>query len=218
MVAGHTKFSPDRLFAQVANSYNNSDVFTIEELRQICSLHAATSIDDGSAVLQWREATCQKYSDLPGTRKYHDFLVARSVTGVVAMKVKEKCYGGSFVESPLSVLDESAIGYPTLNYRDTHTRPLTDEKMKNMITMYDKFVPPNRRPDYLPPFRQSATSLQGVASTSSANVALTSSLSFLPSTTTGRKRSHCQCGGSGHKNKARCNEGHTTRAGCPKIH
>ena len=218
MVAGHTKFSPDRLFAQVANSYNNSDVFTIEELQQICSLHASTTIDDGSAVLQWREATSQKYSDLPGTRKYHDFLIARSVTGAVAMKVKENCYGGSFVASPLSVTDESAVGYPTQNYRDTHTRALSDEKMKNMVTMYDKFVPPNRRPDYLPPFHQSATSaLSTVAST----VSMPSSSSSLPSTTTSRKRSQCQtpgCDGTGHKNKARWNEGHTTRAGCPKIH
>ena len=34
LVAGHTKFAPDRLFAQVANSYNCRDVFTVEELNK----------------------------------------------------------------------------------------------------------------------------------------------------------------------------------------
>ena len=125
------------------------------------------------------------------------------------MKIREKCYDGSFSESPLSIVDESAAGYPTENYRDTHTRPLTSEKMKNMVTMYDKFIPPERRPDYLPPFHPLAsTSSQGLVSNPSS------------STTTGRKKSQCQtpgCDGTGHRNKSRWNEGHTTRAGCPRV-
>lgn len=76
MVAGHTKFAPNRLFAQVSNSYNCRDVFTITELKGVCDLHADTTIEDGCAILQWRETLCEKYSDLPGTSKYHDFLIA----------------------------------------------------------------------------------------------------------------------------------------------
>ena len=213
MIAGHTKFAPDRLFAQVANSYNHSDVFTIPELQQICNLHAETVIDDGTAVLQWREATSMKYSDLPGTRKYHDFLIARSVTGSVVMKVQEKCFDGSFIMSPLNIIDESAAGSPTQNYKTTHTRALTDEKMKNMITMYDKFVDPDRRPSYLPPFASSSPASQQAAQAS--NSGLTTAQSA-PS----RKRSHCKtpgCDGSGHRNKSRWHEGHSTRAGCPRV-
>lgn len=58
MVARHTKFR----FAQVANSYNHEDVFTMSELEAICSAHAETTVDDGTEVLQWREATSLKYS------------------------------------------------------------------------------------------------------------------------------------------------------------
>ena len=88
MVAGHTKFAPDHLFAQVSTSYNRRDVFTIEELKDVCELHAHTTIEDGVSVLQWCETLRNKYSDLPGTRKYHDFLIARSYDQSVVMKVR----------------------------------------------------------------------------------------------------------------------------------
>ena len=32
MLAGHTKFAPDRLFATTGNAYKSADVFTIDEL------------------------------------------------------------------------------------------------------------------------------------------------------------------------------------------
>ncbi len=89
MVAGHTKFTPDRLFAQIANSYNKEDVFTMSELQAICSSHAHTTVDDGTAVLQWRESISTKYSDLPGVHKHHDFLIARGANGSVAMKLEK---------------------------------------------------------------------------------------------------------------------------------
>ena len=100
MVAGHTKFAPDLLFAQVSNSYNRQDVFTIAELKDICDLHAHTTIEDGTSILQWRQTLHVKYSNLPSTRKYHDFLIARSCDQTVVMRVKENCCGGSFGKSP----------------------------------------------------------------------------------------------------------------------
>ena len=35
LVAGHTKFAPDCLFALTAKAYNKADVFNIEELRNV---------------------------------------------------------------------------------------------------------------------------------------------------------------------------------------
>lgn len=100
MVPGHTKFSPDRLLAQVSNSYNRSDIFTIDEVKDVCDLHAHTSIEDGASVLQWHDTLRIKYSDLPGTRKY-DYLIARSYDPSVVMKARESCYKGYFSKSPL---------------------------------------------------------------------------------------------------------------------
>lgn len=214
MVAGHTKFAPDRLFAQVANSYNREDVFTITELANVCTLHATTSIDDGVDVLQWREATSLKYSDLPGTRKLHDFLIARSHVGSVVMKVREKCYTGPFAESPLRVTDPTVSAIPHDNYKETHSRPLSQEKLKDMVTMYDRFIPVERRPDYLAPFSPTSSGVGGPTSSSDVTGGICTEPPKRP-----RKKSQCQtpgCDGTGHKNTSRWHEGHTTKAGCPK--
>ena len=45
----------------------------------------------------------EKYTDLPGVRKYHDFLVVKAHDGTVVMKVREKCFDGIWKESPLVI-------------------------------------------------------------------------------------------------------------------
>lgn len=170
-------------------------------------------VDDGSDVMQWRESLSLKYSDLPGVRRYHDFLIARGADGSVAMKVREKCYAGSFSVSPLKVLDPNANGSPRDNYRDTHHHPLKEEKLEDMKLMYNRFISPERRPRFLPPYQNAA-----LPASLSATPATASSTATLPARP--RKRSQCQtpgCDGTGHKNPSRWNEGHTTRAGCPKA-
>ena len=210
MVAGHTKFAPDRLFAQVSNSYNRQDVFTVAELKEICDLHAHTTVEDGTSVLQWRETLRVKYSDLPGTRKYHDFLIARSYDQSVVMKVRESCCSGSFSKSPLRVIDPNAVGVPTDNYKETQFHNISEEKFEHMKLMYDQFIPPEQRPDYLPPPVSSSVVVPTAPGTSS-NISE-------PPRKRPRKQSTCAtpgCDGSGHKNPARWAQGHTTRAGCP---
>ena len=218
MVAGHTKFAPDRLFAQVSNSYSHSDVFTIDELKAVCDLHASTSIEDGVSVLQWRDMLRVKYSNLPGTRKYHDFLIARSHRHdqSVVMKVRESCCKGSFSESPMRVVATEEVSLPTDNYKETQFRNLSTEKFENMKLMYNHFISPERRPDYLPP---SVSSVVINSSTTSRNGPDTSqSEACPPPAKKPRKQSSCStpgCDGTGHKNPKNWDRGHTTRAGCP---
>ena len=68
IVAGHTEFTLNHLFAQVTNSYmyNRGNVFTILQFMKICNLHTETTVDDGLNVLQWQETLSMKYSGLPG--------------------------------------------------------------------------------------------------------------------------------------------------------
>ena len=66
MLAGHTKFAPDRVFATIGNAYKSADVFTIDELQALCAQSAQTIIDTGEKVLTWRDTLGAKYSDLPG--------------------------------------------------------------------------------------------------------------------------------------------------------
>ena len=44
LLAGHTKFGPDRLFSLVANEYNREDVFTPKDVHPICSKVSTASI------------------------------------------------------------------------------------------------------------------------------------------------------------------------------
>ena len=71
LIAGHTKFSPDLLFSNIAQSYNRSDVFTTNELKQVISSYATVIIDEGEIVQDWRTQITKKYS---GIRTLHDFV------------------------------------------------------------------------------------------------------------------------------------------------
>ena len=53
MIAGHTKFAPDRLFATIGSAYKVADVFTINELKSLCAPSATTIIEKGENVLTW---------------------------------------------------------------------------------------------------------------------------------------------------------------------
>ena len=53
LIAGHTKFSPDLVFAKIAKTYNRSDVFNTE-LKSVIVPHADVVVDRGEIVCDWR--------------------------------------------------------------------------------------------------------------------------------------------------------------------
>ena len=61
LIAGHTKFSPDLVFAKIAKSYNRSDVFNTEELKGVIALHADVVVDQGEIVCDWRTNLTKYY-------------------------------------------------------------------------------------------------------------------------------------------------------------
>lgn len=63
LVAGHTnyKFTPDLLFSKIAKSYNQSDVFSTNELKDVTACYANVTVDDGSLVYDWRDPLSNKY-------------------------------------------------------------------------------------------------------------------------------------------------------------
>lgn len=170
-------------------------------------------------MMTWRDTLSLKYTDLPGVRKYHDFLFIRSHIGEIVMKVREQCYTGAWKDSPLRLLDPSICGTPTTNYKDTKYHAIKDEKMANMITMYNRFISPDRRPSYLPVFQPSYIGTQSTST--SAPTATPHQQPSSGATSRPRKPSKCSvagCDGTGHRNKARWSEGHNTKAGCPIFH
>ena len=216
MIAGHTKFAPDRLFSSIGSAYKAADVFNISDLKALCDRSATTYIEKGDGVFNWRECLGEKYSDLPGIRKFHDFLVVKSHDGKVVMKVRQQCFEGEWKTSPLHIRNETIEGTPITTY---HPHSLTAEKQANMITMYDRYIPPDRRPEFLPP--STSTSATSASSSATASSSLSSSSAAAPQDLPQRRRpSKCStpgCDGTGHKNPSKWALGHTTRAGCPII-
>ena len=79
--------------------------------KDVCDLNAQTTIEDDGSVLQWCETLHVKYSDLLGTQKYHDILIAclNDQYVHVVTKVRESCCSsGSFSRSPLKLNNASA--------------------------------------------------------------------------------------------------------------
>ena len=96
LIAGHTKFSPDLVFAKIAKSYNRNNVFNTEELKGIIGLHADVVIDHGEIVSDWR-TKLTKYSKLPGIRNLHDFVFAKNpISDSILCKTRQLCYRGGF--------------------------------------------------------------------------------------------------------------------------
>ena len=147
LIAGHTKFTPDQLFARIAQTYNRSDVFTTEELQAVISQHADVVVEDGTVVCDWR-TTLLKYTKLPGIRSLHDFIIMKnSATGKVVCKVRKLCNCGPFTNASIGIqkgrtVEEIAIP----NEEDTYlnkgkTRELPAMKQDHLRQMYRSFIP-----------------------------------------------------------------------------
>ena len=205
LIAGHTKFHP-------IGSSQLLGVFT----RQLMCLQLTTSKSYvigvqacmwRRVIKNWRECLGEKYSNLPGIRKFHDFLIMKSHDGKVMMKVRDWCVKGSWKPLPLHVRNVSVVGTTTTTY-EPHT--LSTEKLVNMVTMYGRYTPPDWHPEYLPPLSTSSTS-----ASSSCNVLVRSSPQVPPQKCKPSKCSTPGSDGKGHKNTSKWALGHTTRAGCP---
>ena len=103
------------------------------DLKAIYEKSATCHIETGEIVLTWWNTLGQKYSDLPGVRKYHDFLVVKAHDGTVVMKVRENCYSESWKDSPLRMHDSSVSGVPTQTYKDTESHNRKDGKHDHHI-------------------------------------------------------------------------------------
>ena len=154
MVAGHTKFAPDRLFAKVAKTYLRSDVFTTQELAAVVSEYATVIVDDGSLVRTWRDIVGEKYTKLPGIRSLHDFLIVRHpVSADAIMKVREHCFKDSFQETTMKLVKgRTAAERAMPSIDDTYKKrgkvgQISSVKTHHLQQMYSSYVPVERHPN-----------------------------------------------------------------------
>ena len=155
LIAGHTKFSPDIVFAKIAKTYNRSDVFNTQELSDVISLHANVTIDKGEIVHDWR-ANLSKYSKMPGIRSLHDIVMVRSAaTGKVVCKTRPLCYEGSFSNATIHVMAgrheaENVSPDETQTYlAKNKLRELPETKLNHLRQMSRSFIPIERHFPFL---------------------------------------------------------------------
>ena len=149
LVAGHTKFAPDRLFALCAKSYNAADVFNIGELGDIYAKHCSVSICTEAHVHPWRTFLDDNYTDLPGVRKLHKFLIVRGEGNAVIFRVGERCYDQHTVTSPMRKTGDSNALTTQQQHYSSHQ--LTQEKLDQIEQMCHRFVAQSRWPAYISP-------------------------------------------------------------------
>ena len=122
-----------------------------------------------------------------GVRKLHDFLIVKRYDRQVVMKVREKCFTEEWRQSPLRLLPTPGI--PTTTYKDTHSHSIKDDKLANMVTMYNRFITPDRCAEYLPPLQPALTLQHQPSSTSTLQhqPSSTSTTQHQPTSTSGRQ-------------------------------
>ena len=152
LIAGHTKFSPDILFAKITQTYNRSDVFNTGELQEVIATHAQVVIDQGELVREWR-TNLSKYSELPGIRGLHDFVFAtHPTTGRVVCKVRRLCHTGDFETATIrgQAVDDDVIPDASASYLCKNLlRQLSDTKLGHLRQMSRSFIPIDRHLPFL---------------------------------------------------------------------
>ena len=108
----YAKFDPDRLFSSIARAFNTAN---IAQLAELISKYASVTVDDGKLVRTWCLLLSDKYTNLPGIRSLHDFLIVKHP--ITMMKVRKNCFEGRFEDTPIRVTrQECALLTPTHSY------------------------------------------------------------------------------------------------------
>ena len=92
LAAGHTKFTPDGLFASCSKSYNVSDIFNIVELKDAYAKHCSVSVCNQANIYPWRKNLGQCYTDLSGICSINKVLIVHGEGDKMIIRVGDKCY------------------------------------------------------------------------------------------------------------------------------
>ena len=148
LVAGHTKFPPGRLFASCSKSYNVSDIFNIVELKDVYAKHCSVSVCNETNIHPWRKYLGQCYTDLPGVRSLHKFLIARGEGDKVIFQVGAKCYDPQMSSGSMRMTSAIDTAVSDQSY-SVHQLPKV--KIEDITQMCHRFIAQSRWPTYVVP-------------------------------------------------------------------
>jgi hypothetical protein len=159
-VPGHGKNDADRLFSRISNAFDNNDVFDTEQLVALIQ----DTIDPTGICIQinnhdivnWKELLAKKYITFKEIKRNRDFLIKRNPKGKVVVYHKTCCYMGDYANQDLLKknvnidldLNEEIKNF-TYEVKNMGSN-LSQEKVNDLVKMYDKFIDPRLRPKWLP--------------------------------------------------------------------
>jgi hypothetical protein len=176
-VPGHGKNDADRLFARISHAFNKNDVFITEHLVTLIqdTIKAAGSctLINNRDIVNWKELLGKKYSSFISIKNYRDFLIRRNSHGKVVVYHKACCYHGKYVmKNLLKVGIDAGLDLKKKISKFTYSVKglspnLSEDKIADLVKMYDKFIEPVLRPKWLPVSVQVKTSHLTASSPSS---------------------------------------------------
>ena len=227
LIPGHTKFIPDSLFARLAHSYIGPDVFTTKDLIDIAARYGTATELSASLIKSWKTSVTTSYNPVPNIKDIHDFLWVyqpeQPERHYPSLCVRNLCFDGDY--RAVEVVSRPEEDQPPLappSYLKKGLNPgVGKENLAHLEEMYNRWIPPERRLEVLPPAPpQPVPTAAAAAAFQNPNEPVTSLLAQQHQAEQHQKRK-CSvpgCNGAGHKNKKRWAEGHSTKAGCPIFH
>ena len=126
--------------------------------------------------MNWKNLLGMKYTSFKGIKSYRDFLVKRNAKGEVVVNYKECCYIGDYDYASLLKNDANS-GLDLMKKASEYTyrkkslsSKLSQDKVNDLVKMYDRLIDPSFRPDWLP-ISQSILASCASASSPSAGLA-----------------------------------------------
>ena len=147
------------LFARISHAFDINDVFITDHLlkliQDIISPTGTCIRADNRDIINWKNLLSAKYTSLKYIKSYRDFLVKRNRKGKVVVYCKECSYTGDYIQKNL-VKNNAAEG-PVLKEEINKftyeargmSLALSKEKESDLIKMFDKFIEPGLRPEWL---------------------------------------------------------------------
>ena len=149
LIAGHTKFAPDRCFGLIKKCYKVSHVSSLYEFARLVDTSSSVGLNkaqivgthDGKTIVpvyDWVSFLGQFFKKIPNMKKFHHFTFSKESPGMVSCKESV-----SFPHQPFRLLKNPTVVPPLAAFPTTvEPEGLTDERKRYLYRVIRQFCKP----------------------------------------------------------------------------